>query len=104
MTAIFIKSNDLARVVDALCRCAVGAQGIVEGEVVGAKNGMGVVEEAVLVAGIIYIVPDDLARVVDGRGERAFEGVCRRIVERSVKVAVPEEAVLAASVTVIHDD
>src|SRR5262245_7804416 len=103
-TAVSVKPNDLARVVDALCNCSPGAQGIVDGEVVGAKNGMGVVEEAVLVAGVIYIVPDDLARVVDGRGERAFEGVCRRIVEGSVKAAVQEEAVVAAAVGVIPND
>ena len=32
---------------------------------------MGVVEEAVVATGVIYIVPDDLRRVVDAGGERA---------------------------------
>ena len=59
-TVILVNSNDLARVVDAGGEGAVGAQGIVEGEVVGAKNGMGVVEEAVLAAAV-EVSPDDLA-------------------------------------------
>jgi hypothetical protein len=83
--AISVKPNNLTRVVDALCTGAPGSQGMVER---GVDGGVRVVEEAVVATGVIDIVPDDLPRVVDARGERAFEGVRRRIVEGSVETAV----------------
>jgi hypothetical protein len=72
-TVIKVAPDDLAGVVDAIRKGAVGGRGIVERGV-----GAAAVEEAVCAAGVV-VLPDDLARVVDAvcigaAGEGIVEG------------------------------
>jgi hypothetical protein len=94
---VVIKSDDLARAVDASCTVAVGAQGIVDGGVDARA-----VEVAVLLPAGVDIISDDLARIVDARGKGA--SASQRIVDPGVGAAAQEEAVDAAGVEVIPDD
>src|SRR5262249_41901980 len=94
-----VPANDLARVVDPLCKGTIGAQGIVEGGV-----GATIVEKAVDLT-VIVVVADDLSCVVDTLRKGATRARCKGIVEGGVSAAdrIVEEAVIAAGVSVKPD-
>ena len=60
VTGVKVHRDDLARVVDAACIRAAGAQRIVEG-----GEGAPAVEEAMPLAIRVGVCTDDLARIVD---------------------------------------
>ena len=73
---VLVKADDLARIVDAVCKRAVGGRGIIErGEVATA-----VTQKAMAAAGIV-VMSDDLAHVVDVECQRG-PGAGGRIIER----------------------
>ena len=93
-----VSPDDLARGVDAECKGAASAQGIVEGGVGAAVR---VVEEAVAAVAVL-VIPDDLARGVDAVCNGAPGG--QGIVNGGVGATAKEEAIEAAGVRVNPDD
>src|SRR5215468_6142095 len=79
---VVVSPDDLAQIVDADCRGAVGGQGIVEGGVGTAV--VRIVEEAVEAARVL-INADDLPRGVDAAGNGALSR--KGIVEGGVSTA-----------------
>src|SRR5262249_56548089 len=95
-----VPANDLARVVDPLCKGTIGAQGIVERGVGAAR---GIVEEAVDLT-LIKVVSDDLSCIVDTLRKGATRARRQRIIEGGVVAAAVEKAVIAAGVGVKPHD
>src|SRR5262249_21452065 len=100
VASVRVKSDDLPRGVDAQCLCAVDPQGIVDrregGEEREAGEVVGVIEEAMRVAGGVAVTPHDLARTIDAVGEGLGTQEIVDSSEGGAAVGVVEEAVARA--------
>src|SRR4029077_2136854 len=93
---VAVSADDLARIIDAANKGAVGPQGTVNGGVDAIA-----IEEAVECAAY-EVIPNDLTRRVDSLCERAGGG--KRIVEGGIKAVSQEKAVGAGGIFIVADD
>ena len=90
VAAGIVRTDDLARVVDAVRKGVCVGRRIIEGEIGDREDaGSRVVQEAVIAAGVAVVIPDDLPQVVDSSSKRLVSG--EGIVEGDIGATAKEE-------------